>query len=127
MDDDKSFHDGSNGHGRSRYQQRFSGQGSSNASKYKEDKVSNPKPQGISSESIWPTCARCGKRYEGRCLAGIEGCFSYGESGHKTRNYPKEKAKGREDAHKRNQFYALQARGEEGCAPDVNPGMLITS
>ena len=35
-------------------------------------------------------------------LAGLEGCFSDGESGHKMRDCPKAKAKGRENAPKRN-------------------------
>ncbi|XP_049356979.1 uncharacterized protein LOC125821604 [Solanum verrucosum] len=78
-------------------------QGSSNAPNYKEERVSNPKPPGISDESLWPTCARSGNRHEGRCLAGKKGCSSYGESGHKMRNFPKAKAKGRDDAPKFNQ------------------------
>ncbi|XP_049414716.1 uncharacterized protein LOC125877472 [Solanum stenotomum] len=127
IEEEKSFHDWFDGHGRSKNRQRFSGQGSSNSSKYKKDRVFNPKPQGTSSESLWCTCARCRKRHEGRCLAAIEGCFSCGESGHQIRNCPKTKVKGREDAPKRNRFYALQARGEEGCAPDLDPGMLIAS
>ncbi|WMV32374.1 hypothetical protein MTR67_025759, partial [Solanum verrucosum] len=62
-------HARSDGHGRSRYRQGFSGQGSSNGPTYDEDRVSNPKPPGISSGSLLPTCARCGKRHKGRCLA----------------------------------------------------------
>ncbi|WMV29201.1 hypothetical protein MTR67_022586 [Solanum verrucosum] len=105
----------------------FFGPGSFNASKYEEDMVSKPKPQGIRSESLWPTCARCGKRYEGKCLAGVECCFSCGESGYKMRNCPKAKAKGREDAPNQNRFYALQARGDHELAPNVDPGKLIAS
>uniref|UniRef100_M1DQD6 CCHC-type domain-containing protein n=1 Tax=Solanum tuberosum TaxID=4113 RepID=M1DQD6_SOLTU len=104
---------------------KASGQGSSNAPKYNEDGVSNPKRQGISSESIWPTYARCGNRYEGRCLAGIEDCFSCGESGHKMRNCPKAKAKERKDYPKQKWFYALQTRGDNECAPNVDPGGLL--
>ncbi|WMV50838.1 hypothetical protein MTR67_044223 [Solanum verrucosum] len=77
--------------------------------------VSKPKPQGIIRESLWPTC---GKTHEGRCLAGMEGCFSCGESAHKMRNCPKAKPKGKEgkqvppsgsssDALKTNRFYVL--------------------
>jgi len=39
-------HARSDGHGRPRYRQRFSGQGSSNAHKFNKERVSNPKPQG---------------------------------------------------------------------------------
>ncbi|XP_049364488.1 uncharacterized protein LOC125829282 [Solanum verrucosum] len=68
-----------------------------------------------------------------RWLAGSEGCFSCGESGHKMRNCPKMKAKGREGKQvapsgsdgntlKKNMFYALQARGEQECPLDVTTG-----
>jgi len=53
MDDEKFSCDGSDGHGPSKYRQKSSGQGSSNASNYNEDRACNPKPQGISSESLW--------------------------------------------------------------------------
>ncbi|WMV38057.1 hypothetical protein MTR67_031442 [Solanum verrucosum] len=89
IDEDKSFHDWFNGHGRSKNRQRFSGQGSSNYSKYKKDKVFNPKPQGTSSESLWCTCARQRLNEEKMLLS---------------------------------ETYTLQARGEEGCAPDLDPG-----
>ncbi|XP_049368652.1 uncharacterized protein LOC125833534 [Solanum verrucosum] len=61
---------------------------------------------------------RCGKRHEGRCLAGIESCFSCGEIGHKMRNCTKAKTKGREDVPKKNRLYSLQARGDHECAPN---------
>ncbi|WMV07143.1 hypothetical protein MTR67_000528 [Solanum verrucosum] len=51
--------------------------------------VSNAKPQGISHGSLLPTCARCGKRHKGA------------------------------NAPKQNKLYALQARGEQECSPDV--------
>lgn len=43
VDNDKSFHDGSDGHCRSRNRQKFSGQGYSNAPKYKDERVSTPR------------------------------------------------------------------------------------
>ncbi|WMV09797.1 hypothetical protein MTR67_003182 [Solanum verrucosum] len=72
----------------------------------------------------------CGKRHEGRCLAGMEGCVSCGKSGHKMRNCPRMKVKGREgkkvapsgsdgNAPKKNRFYALQAICEQECPLDV--------
>ncbi|XP_049360181.1 uncharacterized protein LOC125824875 [Solanum verrucosum] len=53
MEDDRPFHEGSDGHGYSR---------------------------------------KCGKRHESRHLAGREGCFSCGESGHKMKDCPKARA-----------------------------------
>uniref|UniRef100_M1DY98 Gag-pol polyprotein n=1 Tax=Solanum tuberosum TaxID=4113 RepID=M1DY98_SOLTU len=49
-------------------------------------------PQGMSNESLWPSCARCGKRHDGRCLASREGCSSCGESGHMMKDCPNAKA-----------------------------------
>ena len=46
----------------------------------------------MSNEYVWPSCARCGKRIEGRCLASRDGCFSCGESGHMMKYFPKAKA-----------------------------------
>jgi len=43
------------------------------------------------------------------------------------RNFPKAKAKGRDDAPKKNWLYALQARGYCECAPNVDLGMLKAS
>jgi len=123
-DDGDSSHVRSDRHGRSKNRQRFFGQGSFNTGKYKEDKVFSPKTHKISNESLWPTCARCGKRHEGRCLAGREGCFNCDESGHKMRDCPKAKTMIREgkqvatsgadeNAQMKNRFYVLQARNEQ--------------
>ncbi|XP_049388159.1 uncharacterized protein LOC125852478, partial [Solanum stenotomum] len=123
MDNDKSCHEGSDGHGHSRNRQRFSGQGSSNTPKFKLEKGSgSPLPKLI--------CTKCGRNHHDRCLADIDGCYGCGKSGHQMRNYPGLKAKGREDnkvsssdsdgnAQKNKRFYVLQARGEQECPPDV--------
>ncbi|XP_049356398.1 uncharacterized protein LOC125821012 [Solanum verrucosum] len=76
--------DGSNGHGRSRNRQKFSEQGNSNAPKYKDERVSM-------------ITARCGKRHEGKCLAGRDGFDGCGDSGHMKKDCPKAKATIRED------------------------------
>ncbi|WMV08984.1 hypothetical protein MTR67_002369 [Solanum verrucosum] len=123
MDNDKCFHDGSDGHGNSRNRQKFSGQGFSNAPKYKDEMVSTPRQQGVGNESLWPPCSRCGKKHEGRCLAGREGCFGCGKSGQKMKDCPKARTtriKGKqvatsgsdESAQQKNRFYALQS-GED--------------
>ncbi|XP_049406160.1 uncharacterized protein LOC125869763 [Solanum stenotomum] len=89
--------DGSNGHSCSRNRQKFSGQGNSNAPKYKDERVSTPWPQGKGSVSLRPTCSRCGKRHEGKCLAGRDGFDGCGDSGHMKKDCPKAKATIRED------------------------------
>ncbi|WMV29476.1 hypothetical protein MTR67_022861 [Solanum verrucosum] len=96
--------------------------------------VSNAKQQEISRGFVLPTCARCGKRHKGKCLAGTEGCFNSGESGLKIRDCPMIKAMRREgkqappsgsgaNAPKQNNLYALQAQGEQECSPDVVTGL----
>ncbi|WMV14113.1 hypothetical protein MTR67_007498 [Solanum verrucosum] len=91
-------HSRSDGHGHSKFRQRFFYQDSSNAPpKFNKDRVSNPKPQRRNgSGSSLSTCDRCGRKHEGKCLAVIEGCFGYGKSGDKIRDCPLLMAKGRE-------------------------------
>ncbi|XP_049360997.1 uncharacterized protein LOC125825729 [Solanum verrucosum] len=100
-------------------------QGFSNAPMYNDERVSTPRPQGKGSESLWPTCSRCCKKHDGKCLVGRDGCYGCGESGHMKKDCPKAKATIREgkqvapsggddDPPKRNRFYALQSReGQE--------------
>ncbi|XP_049372687.1 uncharacterized protein LOC125837642 [Solanum verrucosum] len=70
------------GHGRSRFRQSFSGQGFSNAPpKFKKDRVSDPKPQGGNgngSSFRMSTCAKCGNKHKGKCLAVTDGWFNCG-------------------------------------------------
>uniref|UniRef100_M1D9X3 Gag-pol protein n=1 Tax=Solanum tuberosum TaxID=4113 RepID=M1D9X3_SOLTU len=127
------------GYSRPRFRQRFSGQGSSNApSNFNKDRVSNPKSQGgngSGSSLTLPSFVKCGKKHEGKCLAGTDGCFSCGKSGHKMRDFPMLMDRGREgnqapsngsgsNAPKQNHFYALQTRGEQEGSPDVVTGIL---
>ncbi|XP_049377997.1 uncharacterized protein LOC125842713 [Solanum stenotomum] len=90
----------SDGHDRPRFRQRFFGQSFPNAPpKFNKDGVCNPKPQGGNgSGSSLPrsTCARCGKKHEGKCLPGSDGCINCGKSGHKIRDCLMLMAKGRE-------------------------------
>ncbi|XP_049381238.1 uncharacterized protein LOC125845746 [Solanum stenotomum] len=112
----------SDGQGQPRFKQRLSNQGSSNASpRVNNDRVSNPKSQGGNgkgSTMARPTCAKCGKRNDGKCLVSTDGCYGCGKVGHKIRYCPMVKVKGREDkqaptsgsnpnAQKQNCFYAL--------------------
>uniref|UniRef100_M1BQ68 Gag-pol polyprotein n=1 Tax=Solanum tuberosum TaxID=4113 RepID=M1BQ68_SOLTU len=82
-----------------------------------------------------PTCAKCGKKHEGKCLAGMGVCYGCGKSGHQLKDCPTHTAKGREgnqtppsdsnsDAPKKNHFYALQSRGDQESSPNVVTGML---
>uniref|UniRef100_M1DGP0 Gag-pol polyprotein n=1 Tax=Solanum tuberosum TaxID=4113 RepID=M1DGP0_SOLTU len=129
----------SNGHGRSMFRQRFSSQGSSNApSKFNKDRMSNPKPQGGNcSGSLLPTCAKYGRKHEGKCLAGSNACFGCGKKDHKIRDChsvaknegdnsrraqpnPSSSPSGLVlNAPKQNQLYALQTHHEQEGSPDV--------
>ncbi|WMV41581.1 hypothetical protein MTR67_034966 [Solanum verrucosum] len=105
-DDNDFSHSKSERQGRSKFQQRFSSQGSSNAPpNFNKYRVSNHKPQGGNGGGyLLSTCARCGRKREGKCLAGIDGFFSCGKSGHKIRDFP--------------------TRHEQEGSPDVITGML---
>ncbi|XP_049360778.1 uncharacterized protein LOC125825494 [Solanum verrucosum] len=103
-----------------------------------KESVPNPKSQGgnggVSSFSR-STCAKCGKKHDGKCLADTDGCFSCGKIGHNMRDCPILVTKGRENkqappsgsnsnAPKQNRFYALQSRGDQESSPNVVTGML---
>ncbi|WMV50128.1 hypothetical protein MTR67_043513 [Solanum verrucosum] len=102
---------------------RFYNQDSSMVS---NDRVSNPKPQrGNGGGSTFERPTTCGKQHLGKCLAGTDGCFGCGSKGHKMRDCPTLKAKGKEtnqvahdgpdpNAPKRNRFYMLQANRDKG-------------
>ncbi|WMV32867.1 hypothetical protein MTR67_026252 [Solanum verrucosum] len=68
--------------------------------KFHRKNVSTPNSQGVSGSGsyvIRPTCARCGKKHNGKCLAGTKGCYGRGGSHHLTNDCPVLKARGRED------------------------------
>ncbi|TMX04848.1 hypothetical protein EJD97_004367 [Solanum chilense] len=78
---------------------RFSNQVPSNLPKACKDRVSNPRSQrgrGGDSPSDKPRCTKCGKEHMGGCLVGRENFFGCGKSGHKVRNCPVTKVRGRE-------------------------------
>ncbi|XP_049378133.1 uncharacterized protein LOC125842894 [Solanum stenotomum] len=133
----------SGGRGRSRFRQKFSGQGSSSApSSPNNYRVSNPKPQGDGNRPSMPTCAKCGRNHEGKCLAGSNSCFGCGKTDQKIRNCPSV-AKNEGDTRRRGQpypssgpscsgasapkkncFYAVQTRGDQENSPDEVTCML---
>ncbi|KAK4726744.1 hypothetical protein R3W88_031661 [Solanum pinnatisectum] len=106
-----------------RFKKRFSNERSSNAPKTNKYRVFSPKPQGgnRSGPSMErPTCAKSGKKHEGKCLAGMGVCYGCGKSGHQLKYCQTHTAKGRKvnqdrpsgsksDASKNNRFYALQS------------------
>ncbi|XP_049357009.1 uncharacterized protein LOC125821644 [Solanum verrucosum] len=116
----------SDGQGLPRFKQRFSNQGSSSAPRVNKDRVCNPNPLGENNGCSYvarPNCAKCGRKHDGKCLVSSDGCYGYGKSGHKMRDCPMLKVKGREEkqappsgsnsnALKKNHFYALQSRGD---------------
>ncbi|XP_049394710.1 uncharacterized protein LOC125858999 [Solanum stenotomum] len=126
------------GQGRPRFKKSSSNQGSSSATRGNKDRVSNPKPQGGNSggsSMVKPTCSKCGKKHDGKCLVGTDGYYSCGKSGHMMRDCPMLRAQGREgkqvspsgsnfDAPKKNRFYALQSQGDQESSLDVVNGML---
>ncbi|XP_049406124.1 uncharacterized protein LOC125869719 [Solanum stenotomum] len=61
------------------------------SSKFHKDqkgRESGSKTQGsISSTRIYTTCPKCGKNHPAECLAGKEGCFGCGQSGHMLKDY----------------------------------------
>lgn len=67
-----------------------------------------------------PLCARCCKRYEGKCLADTEGYLCCGESCHMMKDCPRLRSQIEKvsklsllvgvDPLKKNKFYALQSR-----------------
>ncbi|XP_049356909.1 uncharacterized protein LOC125821531 [Solanum verrucosum] len=126
------------GQGRPRFKGKFSNQSSSNALRGNKGRVSNPKPQGRNSGGSSmkrPTCAKCGKKHDGKCLVGMGVCYGCGKSCHQLKDCPTRTTKGREnkqtapsgsnsDAPKKNYFYALQARGDQVSSPNLVTGTL---
>uniref|UniRef100_M1DNB1 Retrotransposon gag protein n=1 Tax=Solanum tuberosum TaxID=4113 RepID=M1DNB1_SOLTU len=120
MDDDKSFDDESDGHGRPRFRQKFPWQGPSSTPKFHQKRVNNPKFQDDSCEILLSGCSKCDRRHEGECLAGSNVCFGCGELGHKIRHCPKV-ARNEEDSRCRSQPYPCSGPiGLGGSAPKKN-------
>ncbi|KAK4729735.1 hypothetical protein R3W88_022723 [Solanum pinnatisectum] len=120
--DDENFSKGKfEGQSGLRCKKRFSNQGSFSGPRVKKDRVPNPKPQGGNSGAssmVRPTCAKCGKKHDGKCLTTTGVCYGCGKSRHQLKDCPTCTAKGRKgnqdppsgsnsDAPKKNRFYAL--------------------
>ncbi|KAK4707485.1 hypothetical protein R3W88_032977 [Solanum pinnatisectum] len=102
--DGNFVHPRSNGHAHSKFRKRVFGQGYSNTpSKFNKDRVCNRETQrGNSSGSLLPTYAKCGRKHEGKCLAGSNACFGCAKMDHKIRDCPSV-AKNEGDNHRRAQ------------------------
>ena len=81
--------DCSDGNGRSKNREKFSTQGSSSL-------VSIRRRKGKNNKYSLPTFPRCGKKHEGRCFAGRDGCYGCGEIFHIMKDFPKAKDNVRE-------------------------------
>uniref|UniRef100_M1DQA4 Gag-pol polyprotein n=1 Tax=Solanum tuberosum TaxID=4113 RepID=M1DQA4_SOLTU len=103
--------------GRPKSKQRYSSQDSSNTPRFDQDK-------GCGSPLPNSTCTKCGRIHYGKFLAVMDGFYGCGNSGHKMRDFPVLKAKGREDKQvatsgidlkpkKKNRFYSLQSRDDQ--------------
>ncbi|XP_049367976.1 uncharacterized protein LOC125832828 [Solanum verrucosum] len=138
IDDGNSSKGKSEGQGQPRFKRRFSNHSSSSAPRVNNARVSNPKPQGGysgGSSMVRPICSKCGKKNDGKCLVGTNGCYCCGKRGHMMRNCPMLKNQVREgkqvppsisnsDAPKKNHFYALQSRGDQESSPNLVTGIL---
>ncbi|KAK4709703.1 hypothetical protein R3W88_004216 [Solanum pinnatisectum] len=82
-----------------------------------------------------PTCAKCGKKHDWKCLAGMGVCYGCRKSGHQLKDCPTPTTNGSEgnqappsgsnsDAPKNNHFYTLQSQSDQEGSPDVVTGML---
>ncbi|XP_049375513.1 uncharacterized protein LOC125840585 [Solanum verrucosum] len=92
----------------------------SDPSRPTNERVSNPKPQGDGNRPPMPTCAKCGRNHEGKCLAGSNVFFLCGKTDHKIRNCPLV-AKNDGDGRRRAQPDPLSGpSGSGGNAPKQN-------
>ena len=85
--------------------------------------MSNPRSQKKNKYSR-PTCPRYGKKHEGRCLVGRNGCYGLGKSGHMMMDFRKSKANVREGNQvatnsedcvpkDKARFFALKSKGDQ--------------
>ncbi|WMV13704.1 hypothetical protein MTR67_007089 [Solanum verrucosum] len=109
------------------------------ASKFKKDRVSNPKTQGEDGSGFsLSTCSKCGMKLGDKCLACSNACFGSGKMDHKIRYYPlvakndrdsRRRAQpnppsGPSGSQKQNRFHVLLTCGEQEGSPNVVTGML---
>ncbi|KAH0689070.1 hypothetical protein KY289_016428 [Solanum tuberosum] len=143
----------SGGGNHSEFQQKSSTPTHSSASvpspRFRNDqkgRVSGSKSQGsVSGTKSYPTCPKCSKNHQGECLAGKEGCFGCGQSGHRWKDCPSRQGQGGKNGRAQsttsaapeglqtqqgnssgsggrehqNRLYAIQARQDQEDSPDV--------
>uniref|UniRef100_M1AKM7 Gag-pol polyprotein n=1 Tax=Solanum tuberosum TaxID=4113 RepID=M1AKM7_SOLTU len=148
----------SDGGNRSQFQQKSSIPAPSSASvpspRFRNDqkgRASGSKSQrSVSGTKTYPTCPKCSKNHPGECLAGKEGCFGCGQSGHRLKDCPSRQGQGGNNSraqsttsaaptgrptqqgnssctgggHRQNRLYALQAHQDQEDSPDVVTGTL---
>ncbi|WMV45072.1 hypothetical protein MTR67_038457 [Solanum verrucosum] len=95
-----------------------------------------PTPQESGGNgSSTPALQRCGKSHSGKCLADIDDCFSYGNSGHTMRDCLAFATKERDNrkaqpsgsglgAPRQNRFYAFHTQQDHKGSLDVVTDML---
>lgn len=69
--------------------QKFARPDYSSTSRYENERVSNPRPQGKVNNCSQPTFPACGKKYEDNYFAGRDGCYGCGESCHMIKDWTK--------------------------------------
>ncbi|KAH0636085.1 hypothetical protein KY290_036497 [Solanum tuberosum] len=119
--------------------------------KDQNSRTSGSKSQGsVSGTKTYPTCPKCNKNHPGECLAGKEGCFGSGQSGHRLKDCPSRQVQrgnngraqsttsaapagrptqqgnssGTGGGQRQNRLYALQASQDQENSPDVVTGTL---
>ncbi|XP_049405168.1 uncharacterized protein LOC125868581 [Solanum stenotomum] len=100
IDDGNSSKGKFEGQDRPRFKGKFSIQISSSSPRGNKGRVSYPKTQGGNSgrsSMERPTCAKCGKKHDGKSLAGLGVCYCCGKSGHQLTDFPTCTDKGSED------------------------------
>ncbi|XP_015075520.1 uncharacterized protein LOC107019612 [Solanum pennellii] len=116
-----------------KFKKRFSTQVTSNFSKNRNDRGSNPKPQrgrNVNPPKERPICGKCVKKHIGESPVGTNSCYDFGKGSHMVKDCSnvRSQVKGNDktqpsgpnyEAPKMNRFYELKSRGEQENSTDV--------